>query len=264
MYRVLLVNFTVSAGAVSGSAGHMESRELADPEMRLLLEVFCGIDPVENESIEPEIRVQVRDESYLLHTGQRKLILYDARYRELPALVLTVEEAMRELDGSAAAARSASVHRLSARQQGETAAPAPPAVVSGEKPSPRRLLTLGTVALLLLATLVWLRSDDSPPALPRQYRPVGATEAGTLRAGLAGVYLTGNEPGDHGLVLGQEGEAKLFELDAVAPPRVVYATIRVGRIGSRLVLATDQPGGLVEVKDSDTLSYGGETYRRIP
>lgn len=264
MYSVILINFTADARAAAGRPDHMESRELTDQDLRHLLEVFCGIDPVENEVVEPEIRVQVRHDSYLLRTEHKKLIFYDARHRDLPALVLTVEEAMKELDGTAEAARNASAlrHALQVGTAAATSSPAPRAPEA--KASRPRLFVLGAVALALLATLAALRWDHGPAALPAEYRPLGGAEAVSRRAGLIGVYMTGNDPGDHGIVISLEGELKLFELNALAPPRVVYAAVQVGRIGSQPVLATDQPGGVITVVDRDTLTYCGETYRRIP
>jgi hypothetical protein len=85
-----------------------------------------------------------------------------------------------------------------------------------------------------------------------------------LHAALTGVYLTGSEPGQHGIVIMGPGEMKLFELAAVEAPRVVYAGYRPGRIGARLSLATDQPGGVIEVATDGRLVYCGETYQRIP
>ncbi|MBI2518196.1 MAG: hypothetical protein HYV95_15045 [Opitutae bacterium] len=263
-YHTILVNFTADVRSVAGKPEHMESRELTDAEVRQLLEAFCGIDPVENEALEPEIRIQVRHDNYLLRTGQKKLIFYDARHRDLPALVLTVEETMKELDGSAEAARSASTLRHALRTGAATAAPFPAARAPETKASRPRLLAFGAITLALLTALVALRWGNRPAALPAQYRPVGDAEAVSLRAGLVGVYMTGNEPGDHGIVVSLAGELKLFELNALTPPRVVYAAVEAGRIGSQPALATDQPGGVITVVDRDTLSYCGETYRRIP
>ena len=38
----------------------------------------------------------------------------------------------------------------------------------------------------------------------------------------------------------------------------------LGRLGPKLCLATNQPGGFIEVTGRDTLVYCGEIYQRIP
>jgi len=76
--------------------------------------------------------------------------------------------------------------------------------------------------------------------------------------------MTGNQPGQHGIVFISPGEVKLFELMALTAPRVVHASGKLGRVGTKLILATDQPGGAIEIANHDTLVYGGEVYRRIP
>ena len=78
------------------------------------------------------------------------------------------------------------------------------------------------------------------------------------------MYLTGNEPGQHGIVVDQSGELKLFELGAVAAPRVVHALAVLGRRQAQLCYQTDQLGGLIEIKNYETLIYCGETYARLP
>jgi hypothetical protein len=80
---------------------------------------------------------------------------------------------------------------------------------------------------------------------------------------LAGVYLTGSGPGEHGIVVSDSGELRLFEFAANGPPRMVHATAKPGRSDARLALATDQPGGLIIVTSDDALLYCGQTYTRL-
>src|ERR1700694_5214769 len=104
MHNVILVNLSADARSVAVHS-HVEQRDVGSDALRTLLGNFCEIDPIENAATEAEIRVQVRRESYLIRTGQKKLILYDTRNRELPGQIFTVEQAMSELDGTAATAR---------------------------------------------------------------------------------------------------------------------------------------------------------------
>jgi hypothetical protein len=265
MFNLILVNLTPDARAVAAHA-HVEQRNVTSGALRGLLGNFCEIDPIENAAGETEIRVNVRHEKYLLRTEQRKVVLYDVNQRDLPGQLLTVDQVMVELDGTAAAARQQAV------QQARSLTTAPfmiqqalPVSAPPPKASKPRVVALSATAVLLLAGIIWL-------AVPRGggngalagFTPVAAAELDRVHATLAGVYLTGSEPGQHGIVVTGAGEFKLVELAAVDAPRVVYAAYRPGRIGDKLHLATDQPGGAIEVLPDGNLLYCGETYMRLP
>ncbi|MDD2764756.1 MAG: hypothetical protein PHE83_12370 [Opitutaceae bacterium] len=264
MYNVTLVNLAADARSAAVNLERIERADVSDEELRRLLQDFCAIDAVENVTAAPEIRVQVRQESYLIRAGQGKLALYDVLHRDLPGRLLTVEEIMAELDGRAIAARGAA-HLAPTQADTEGDAALEPAVsLSPARASPLRLIALGAVAGALLGghILLWLssRAEETPAGFSR----MGAAEAAGLRAALAGVYMTGTQSGQHGIVLTTTGELRLFELRAVDAPRVVHATSVLGRVGPTLCLATDQPGGLITISDRDTWVYCGETYKRIP
>jgi len=264
MYNVTLINLTSDARAVAGDA-QVELRALSPAALEVLLRNFCEIDPIENAAGDTEIRVQVRHEKYLLRTEQKRLILYDVNHRDLPAQMLAVDQAMVELDGSAAAARNQSI--LQARAEAGLVDAGPVLPVSAPPPAPAsrlRVITLSLAAGLLLAAIIWLATPFGADGPPPGFVPAGSGETDQLHATLAGVYLTGSEPGQHGIVIMAPGEMKLFELGTVEAPRVVYASYRPGRIGAKLCLVTDQPGGIVEVAPGGHLRYGGEIYQRLP
>lgn len=264
MYDVTLINLTSDARAVAGDA-QVELGDVSPAALGSLLRNFCEIDPIENAAGDTEIRVQVRHEKYLLRTEQKKLILYDVNRRDLPAQMLAVEQAMVELDGSAAAARNQAI--LQARAEAAPVAAGPVLPVSAPPPAPAsraRVIALSLTAGLLLAAIIWLVAPFGDGGPPPGFVPAGSGELDKLHAALTGVYLTGSEPGQHGIVIMGPGEMKLFELGTVEAPRVVYADYQLGRIGAKLCLATDQPGGVVEVAPDGNLRYGGETYQRLP
>ena len=260
MYDVALINLAADARAAALTS--VERPGLTDAELKTLLGAFCEIDAVDSATASPEIRVKVRNESFLIRTGQKKLMLYDVVHRELPAIVVSVDEAMAELDGSAPAARRMAYPPAEAGRQGSVA-PVPAGFPAAAASGPR-LAVMGVLAVALLGALGYLRLARGDAAHPAPFDPVGSAESVGLQAALAGVYLTGNLPGSHGIVFVRANEIKLFELGALAAPRVVHASGRLGRAGPQLVVATDQPGGLITVTDRDTLVYGGEAYRRIP
>ena len=263
MYDVVLTKLAADAHAAANSFARTERAGLTESELRILLTSFCEIDAVENAVVTPEIQVKTGHQSFMIRTGQKKLLLYDAVHRELPAFVLGVDEAMAELDGSAPAARDASAHRHEADVREPAAAPrppVPPAVVASKS----RLVAMGVAACALLGGMIFLQLKQRPAGLPAGFQAIKPAESAGLEAALTGVYLTGNQPGQHGIVFISTAEVKLFELMTLTAPRVVYASGKLGRVGTKLILATDQPGGAIEITNHDALVYCGEVYRRIP
>lgn len=263
MYNLTLVNLAVDARSVVPSA-QIPQRNLGPAALRTLLLNFCELDPIENAINEAEIRVQSRQENYCIRTERKHLILYDVSRRDQPAQILTVEEALTELDGTATTARHHSV--LTARAAAITTAVAPVELPlkAGPAAGAPALGRLGVAAGLLLSFVLYLAVPALPPDSGPGFVPVAAPELAALQAALRGVYLTGNEPGQHGIIVDQSGELKLFELSAVAAPRVVHARAVLGRRHAQLCYRTDQLGGLIEIKNNQTLIYCGEIYVRLP
>jgi hypothetical protein len=65
------------------------------------------------------------------------------------------------------------------------------------------------------------------------------------------------------VILG-DGRLKLFVVNAQAAPGVVFGTYQLGKHDGKLCLATDQPGGLITLRDRETHGYCGKNYQRIP
>lgn len=263
MYTITLINLSADARSIDDLA-QVEQRDLGDAALRERLSRFCAIDPLESAGADAEIRVQVRRERYLVRAAQGKLILYDMSRRELPAQILTVDEAMHELDGSAIAARDRAVLRARADTVPIEAAPVLPVAAPTPVASKPRMIVMSAIAGLLAGAIFFVAAPFSDEGIPPGFAPVEGAERDGLYKTLTGVYMTGSEPGQHGIVVSGRGELKLFELAAVEAPRVIYASYRPGRIGGKLSLATDQPGGLIDVPDNGSLVYCGEIYRRLP
>jgi hypothetical protein len=257
MFNVTLLHLTADARATAGELSKIDLPNVSAAEMRRLLENFCEIDPLEHADADAEIRVQAPDRSWLIRAGQKKVILYDALNREAPGDIFTIDEAMAELDGTAAFAYSAPP---------VAAADATEIITAPAWPLRRRVrvVVLAAVVILLAGGIGYLRlvTDDSDAL--ENFRPLRAAEAAATRESLAGVFLTGVGPGAHGIVVTATGELRLFQFRAVEPPRIVHAAGTPGRIGDLLCIVTDQPGGLIRVADDQTLMYCGETYTRVP
>jgi hypothetical protein len=261
MYNVTLIHLAPDATSAATEWETVEQSGLGQEEMRQLLENFNASDPVENAAADPEIRVAVRNERYFIRHGQKNLLLYDALNREIPGQIFSVDEVMAELDGTAIAART-QVPFLFA----ESDLPDEPAVLAAppQPPAnPARLAAMIAIIVTLSGALVWLRWPIGTDAAGNFTR-LNAGEIADLQATAAGVYMTGNQPGDHGIALTTTGELRLFELRGSEPPGVVNPSFEWGRVGSSIGLSTDQPGGVIVQSDRDTLVYCGETYERIP
>lgn len=264
MYNLTLINLSPDARtAAINEGGNLELKGVSAEDLRVLLETFCEIDAVQNVTADPEIRIKTRQETYLVRTGQKKLFLYDVLDREAPAQVLTPEQVLAELDGSAMAGRTVAPFMMPG--MAAYAAPTPaPIAAPRDALNWRRVSVMAVFALGLGGAIFYLQESTFSRAETALFQPAEAAELSRLQGSLAGVYMTGALAGDHGIVLSTTGELKLFEVNARAAPGVVFASARIGRSGDKLVLATNQPGGLIEVSGDGALLYCGETYRKIP
>lgn len=268
MFNVTLVNLSPDARTAKEHGGPVNLGQISAEELVGLLETFTQIDPVTNVTADPEIRVQTRRDRYIIRTGQKKLTLHDARNLSEPAYTLSVAEIIAELDGSAAARRTAPPMPFVVREGGEVVsdeslarAEITPMPIAAPRPWPFALLG---VAVLLGGYIAYSELFDQEVAARPALAALTPTERLTEDSALTAVYMTGNEPGQHGIVILGDGKLKLFRVNAQAAPSVVNGTYQLGRRDSKLCLATDQPGGLITVAERDSLRYGGETYQRIP
>ncbi|MBI5382780.1 MAG: hypothetical protein HZA31_12850 [Opitutae bacterium] len=266
IFEVAFVNLAPDARSASTSLGTSRSHLLEKAELTALLEAFRELDSVQNYEAEPYIEVEVKHGRYRIQTGQKKLFLYDTRHRDAPALTLSAAEIIAEIDGSAAAAQKlqfVSSHRAPVDQATPPAAPTVPEV----RPAPPRrgrLLALVALACALgggLAYMHWSPRDPAAPAPPRLI--ADPAEQASVRATVVGVYMTGSEPGHHGVAVMTDGTLKLFQLNRDLAPSMVYGRYQLGRREAKICLITDQPGGVMEMADAKTLLYCGETYKRI-
>lgn len=266
MFQVTLVNLARDARTAIEGGDSINLGSVSAGELTELLERFVELDAVQNSDADPEIRVQARRDRFVIRTGQGKLFFQDARNLSEPAYVLSPGEIIAELDGSAAAKRAApSVPPApDGSLTGADALPGPelaPMPVVSERPWPFALIGL---VLLLGGYVAYSEWGDRPDGKPPALAPLTAAERLSEDSSLTGVYTTGGEPGQHGIIILGNGKLKLFQVNAQAAPGVVYGSYRFGRLDSKLCLATDQPGGLIKVLDRESLEFCGEIYKRIP
>ncbi len=266
MFNVTVVNLSSTARTPIEAGGPNDLGLLSPSELTALLDAFIEVDAVENMKAEPEVRVQNRRHRFIIRTGNRKLTLQDARNLSEPAYELTASEIIAELDGSAAAKRTAVPFPTAARTDqaptyGDTGSGVPlaPRVVVEPK-FPWVPLVLVVLLSGYIAYDLWTEPAASDqPALA----PLTTAERLSEDASLTGVYMTGSEPGKHGLILLGDGKLKLFRVTAQAAPGVAYGNYQFGRLDGKLCLSTDQPGGLIKVIDRQSLEFCGEIFKRI-
>lgn len=268
MFHVTTVNLTPGARHGDAGSGPRRPVKMSADELVALLETFAEIDAGENNEADPEIRVDSRQGRFVIRTAQKRLFLHNPRDLSEPAYVLAAREIIAELDGSAAETRRTTppVPLPFTTEQGTPAGdsgllnelpPRPPP----EPPSfPFVLVTL-VVALAGYITYAefFAPRGDPPPVLT----PLSAAELVAEEATLTGAYMTGTEPGQHGIVILAGGKLELFQVNARGGPGTVYGTYQLGRKNGELSLSLDQPGGLIKVISRDSLEFCGETYKRV-
>lgn len=267
MFYVTCVNLTADARKGDAGSGPRRTVEMSADRLVALLEVFAEIDAGENNAADPEIRIESRRNRFMIRTAQKKLFLHNPRDLTQPTYVLSAREIIAELDGSAAEGRrTAAPMPLPSATEGRTTGEGEflnefPARAPADPPSfPFGLLALVCVlGGYIVYGEFFARHGDEPPALV----PLSAPERVAEESSLTGAYMTGTEPGHHGIVILASGRLELFQVNARGGPGTVYGTYRLGRKDGRLVLSLDQPGGLIKVNGREALEYCGETYRRI-
>lgn len=268
MFHVTLVNLARDARTAIELGGSVDLGTLSAGKLTELLNAFVELDDVQNTKADPEIRVQTRRDRFIIRTGLKKLFLQDARNLSQPAYVLTVAEIIAEFDGSAAAKRTTPPMPIKLATDGPSftagatiGAELPPRPEPVDRPWPFALIGLVLLLAGYIAYAEWTnRPGSSQPALA----PLSSSERLAEDSSLTGVYTTGSEPGQHGIIILGDGKLKLFQVNAQAAPSVVYGSYHFGRVQGKLCLATDQPGGLIKVIDRESLEFCGEIYKRIP
>jgi hypothetical protein len=272
-YSATLVNLSRDARTADVSLGRSRPASLSTTELGSLLDAFCGLDALQDASADPEIRVEHGSDRYLIiRAGQGRLALYNARDRTQPAQVLTPIEILAELDGSACAVRKASNATVTGSASPLTAEPGvtlAPGVTSESVPyippepvrHTRTMVLVGAMFASLIIVLAVKLSDRPPRASDDVVLLPRAEHAGVAQS-VEGVYVTGSNPGDRGIVVAAAGTIRFFQLNADTAPSMAHDTWKPGRRDQRLCLAITDLGSVVEIMDRDVLLYQGDRYRR--
>ena len=268
MFKVSVVNLTADARTATGGTGSRDLGQCTADELLVLLNNFAELDAVQNNDADPEILIQSRRDRYVVRTAQRRLFLQDSRHLSEPAYTLSASEIIEELDGTAAARRTTPPMAITPTPFGEASsggtAPAEEIAAlpeSATRPWPFALIGL---VLLLGGYIAYSEWSGRPGSRQPALAPLTQAERAAEDSALTGVYMTGSEAGQHGLVILGDGKLKLFQVNAQAAPGTIYGTYRFGRLDSKICLATDLYGGLITVASREALEFCGETYKKIP
>ena len=264
MFQVTLRHLDATAAHANQTFEEICLERVRADKLLVLLTNFAGIDAHQNNEAEPEISIDAAAGRFLVRSDSRRLLLQNTRRYDEPAIALSPEEVIGEVDGTAPAAR-----RAAAIAYVETLAPFPvpaeePAYVPPPKPKEKPSWAMFAVSIVMGAALIFQLSSAREAAAGKEPAWLDDDAATTQREDLAGVYLTGTGPGQHGIALTADGSIKIFEFNAALAPSVVNDNYRPGYFGEKLVLGTTQPGGPITVSNPTTLFYGGETFRRLP
>ena len=264
MLRTTLVNCDPDAALASADLGKRCLGNLEPFAVVILLEKFAAIDPVLNAVVDPEVVIETARRKYIVRTGQGRLFLYDLRNALEPAIVLTPEEVVAELDGSAERARSrVRIFRpIAAKAEPESVAPQPEPL-AGLRP-PHRLSLLCTALCLTIYLVNPHLTAEAAAPLPEFVPAASGKPTEVLCGEIAGVYLTGATPGHHGIALRPDGTMKLFQINPSGNPSHFNDTYRVGHIAGKVCVLGAAPNRLIRQITKGSLSYGGETYQRLP
>ena len=262
MFKTILVNLEADATRASVELGRRSLGELPPKDVLVLLERFRMLDQLQNFEADPEIILETRRRKRVVRVNVGNLCLYDPSNILASAHVLSPEEIIAELDRTAAVPvrhSAADTEDFLANLRRKRTVPRP---VLPLRPGPRAGLA---AAAILLAGYLAYAYLATTPAAGASFAPLAAGgEYDALQENLVGVYMTGNQPGDHGIVLDTGGALKIFELTAQGAPSLIRDTYRLGRIGGPVCALCTQPGGPIWIKGRDSVEYCGETYKRLP
>jgi hypothetical protein len=249
MFKVSTINLAPDARSAAVDLGTQVVGELDAGKLCALLETFRELDSIQNVEADPQIVVQVHSGKFAVRTGRQKLFLYNARNATEPAVELTADEIIAQLDRT-------------------TPGAAPPVeeLTADVSPAPNRGLAFALLAVGLILIGYALYSafnTDLGNKTPALAAIDNSAELSALRSTIIGTYMTGQEPGHQGIVVEADGRMKFFQLLYHGEQNFVPDAYLLGRHEAKLCVATRRYGALIEVIDHETLTYAGGIYKRV-
>jgi hypothetical protein len=259
--KTTLHNLDRNATRAAPELGRCFVGDLPDKDVLTLLEQFSRIDDLQNFEADPEILLESARAKRVVRVSRGRLCLYNPGKMLDAALVLTGAEIIAEMSFVVPALRAAveQIAHALPRQYVLPEAPRPIVLLRRESRIGLAAAALGLGAYLFSAVLSGETTRPGDRFVPMADSP--SREA--VETKLLGVYMTGNQRGDHGIVVDSGGTMRLFQLNEPEPPLLIRDDYRIGHIEGTLCLISHQPGGPLWIGPDNTLTYCGETYRRI-
>lgn len=249
MYPVSTVNLSPDATRADISFGTVDLGMHSAEELTSLLERFQQLEGVRMVQAEPHLILTGRSGKFHVRTGQGKLFLYNARATVEPYAELTALEIIAQLD-----------------RDSVTAAPFAPLSDSSSPPAaaPSRGIAVAIlVAGLMLNgyTIYSVFYTESVNHKPAVTLVTDGTERAARQQEIAGMYATGDRPGDRVIVVKPDNRVSFSEIGNKGSIGENSDRFQLGKRGAKYCLSTAE-SGIIDVQNLDTLVYYRDTYRR--
>ncbi len=264
MIRTTLVRLDAHAAHASPDFGTKVLGELSPDQVLILLREFSRIDPVDNIDADPEIVLETPQGTRVVHTIQGGLQVSDPAIPGGRENLLGAEEIVDRLRAGDQPDPRANLPEPSAHRE-DALVYVPPATTAFTLLRPFPRAALAVLALGLAGYLAYPALQAAAFAPHDSIVAIGnAGEIAALRDELAGVYLTGTQPGNHGIALNADGTMKIFQINSQnRAPSFIADTYRFGRIAGVVCAIGRQINEPIRTDGRNRLSFGGEIYARI-
>jgi hypothetical protein len=267
-FDVTLQHFEVTDGYAVAASGSVVLGKLNSLELLQVLMIFQETNPVQSFEAEPQVLILVKGEKYFVRTDLNRLMLYNSRKLHEPALVRDAQQIIMEIDDSAAKEREALLRRLN--KAGGVATLSANSGIPEEQEKQggvwkTSIPWLALVALALGGACVYYLQLELSPATQAAASCTPIKDGAEIiyrRDALAGLYLSGTNPGHHAIVLMSSGKIRFLQMNTSGPTSEIRDEFEMLSGDEGLYLRTSQPGGLIQVESKETLRYCGESYHR--
>jgi hypothetical protein len=250
MFKVTTVNLSSDTTAAASDFGETDLGELSAAQFSALLDRFSGLNPVQNASTEPCLRITAPAGHFIVRTGLGRLHLYNARNTTEPATELTAEQIVAQLD------QPGSPELLAV--PGGKAEPQRPTA------TPNRGIALAILFAGLGLNGYTLYSAFYTESVHEKVAVTLLTDPGEVAAqkqAVAGTYITGDRSGDRRIDVTAEGRVSFSEIGNARSISNGSDTYRLGRREKKLCLITAD-SGVIDIVNIETVVYNRDTYRR--
>jgi len=200
MFDVTTINLSRDATHATPDLGSSHLGPLVRDHLAALLETFRQLDAIQNHDADPHIAVQTPTGKFLIRTGQGRLFLYNARDTAAPYAELNSEAILAELE---------KVHA----SEPDTETGAERTAPASKTPCHAISIAILLSGLLLNAYTVYsVFQNESVNQQPAVSFLSSGPELNALQQSAAGLYATGNVPGDRAIEILATGQIRFLKI----------------------------------------------------